>query len=155
MISLTNYDFQWARSELVMIYPCISFQWYGDPLIFRLGPPFPWARPWTESQSSRVRLPSGWSGWSILPGLVNQKPWKDPPFFMGKPWENGNLYGKIHHFYWVNQLFRLGHGFYVAKRYIFKRVTILWNHRSLAVWNILYQLISGYQATMTFSDHFQ
>ena len=37
---------------------------------------------------------------------------------MGKPWENGDLYGKIMKdppFYsWVNPLFRLGHGFYVA-----------------------------------------
>jgi hypothetical protein len=51
---------------------------------------------------------------------------KDPPFVigkitifygktMGKPWENGDLYGKIMKdppFYsWVNPLFRLGHGF--------------------------------------------
>ena len=28
---------------------------------------------------------------------------------MGKPWENGDSYGKIHHVQWVNQLFRLGH----------------------------------------------
>ena len=28
---------------------------------------------------------------------------------MGKSWENGDLYGKIHHFEWENPLFRLGH----------------------------------------------
>ena len=28
---------------------------------------------------------------------------------MGKPWENGDLYGQIHHFEWEDSLFRLGH----------------------------------------------
>jgi len=41
--------------------------------------------------------------------------WENHGKTMGKPWENGDLYGKIMKdppFYsWVNPLFRMGHGF--------------------------------------------
>jgi hypothetical protein len=34
---------------------------------------------------------------------------------MGKPWENGDLYGKIHHLLMGKSTqFRLGHGFYYS-----------------------------------------
>ena len=49
-----------------------------------------------------------------LPGLVNVNSllWKIAIFngkTMGKPWENGDLYGKIHHFSWENPRFLNGH----------------------------------------------
>jgi hypothetical protein len=31
--------------------------------------------------------------------------WKDPPFLMGKPWENGDLYETLPCYQWVNPLF--------------------------------------------------
>ena len=37
-------------------------------------------------------------------------------------WDFAKDYGKIHHFSWVNQLFRLGHGFHVAFCYVYQRV---------------------------------
>ena len=40
---------------------------------------------------------------------------------MGKPWENCDLYEKIHHFQWVNPLFRLGN-FQCRKLFVYQRV---------------------------------
>ena len=63
------------------------------------------------------------SPWStIFDGKMMGKPWENGDLYgkitmihhsygkmMGKPWENGDLYGQIHHFEWEDSLFRLGH----------------------------------------------
>ena len=53
MISLTNYDFQWARSELVIKFTQVT--WDGNVAFQRKSSPGP--------QNQRIKRPgAGWNG---------------------------------------------------------------------------------------------
>ena len=52
-----------------------------------------------------------WENHGKMVIYMERSPWSTILYgkMMGKPWENGDLYGQIHHFEWEDSLFRLGH----------------------------------------------
>ena len=83
----------------------------------------------------------------MVPGLVNRENTMERStiFYgkmMGKPWENGDLYGKIHHFEWENSLFRLGH--------VQSQTVSLHIHTVINYWQNLANIRASVQQTRSF-----
>ena len=97
MISLTNYDFQWARSELVIIYPDICQLWsnietqlINPSYITRSHPSFP---------SLQVAAPAELHTCKSICCTWNCRMWGKPVMFVGiyiyicgEYWDNDGIF---------------------------------------------------------------
>ena len=70
-----------------------------------------YTKPWKDHHDPPFLMGKWWENHGKMVIYMERSPWSTILYgkMMGKPWENGDLYGQIHHFEWEDSLFRLGH----------------------------------------------
>ena len=78
--------------RIISMTGCFLFNWVNSPWVFFMKTVRSSAQPQSVTALKPLRMPKDFTEiyhrWLSYLVMTNSLPWKDPPFLIGKPWEN-------------------------------------------------------------------